>query len=234
MLLLVGPWLLKIWLSGLVRLLRDAALRWLGVAFLVMVVLVLLAGGKPYYVSAFLPALLAAGAQPFLDRVWTWVVPALLVLSTPVLVFVLPLLPAEHAQVAVDVNYDAGETIGWPAYVDQIAAAYRGLPAGTRDLTENYGEAGAVDRYGPARGLPRAYSGHNGFGRWGPPPDSVPVLAVGVDRGLLERSCTSLKALGRLHEVDGIENDEDGTRLFLCSAPVEPWARLWPRFVRLG
>jgi hypothetical protein len=230
----VGPWLAPLWLTGLVRLLRDEALRCLAVAFLVLLALVLIAGGKPYYLSGFLPLFLAAGAQPLTDRVRPWVVPVLLVLSTPVLVFVLPVLPAKHAQVAVDVNYDAGETIGWPAYVDQIAAAYRGLPAGTRILTGNYGEAGAVDRFGPDHGLPSAYSGHNGFGRWGPPPRSVPVLAVGVDRNLLARSCTSVRTLGRLEKVDGIDNDEDGTPLVFCTAPVAPWSQLWARFVFLG
>ncbi|RNL80990.1 ArnT family glycosyltransferase [Nocardioides marmorisolisilvae] len=229
-----GPWLAPLWLTGLFRLLRDRTLRCLPVAFLVLTVLVLVAGGKPYYLSGFLPLFLAAGAQPFVDRARTWVVPALLVLSTPVLVFVLPLLPAKDAQVAVDVNYDAGETIGWPAYVDQIAAAYHRLPAGTAILTDNYGEAGAVDRFGPDLGLPAAHSGHNGFGRWGPPPRSAPVLAVGLDRATLARSCTSVQRLGRLHEVHGIDNDEDGAPLFFCAAPVEPWSRLWSRFVFLG
>lgn len=234
LLLQIGPWLAPLWLTGLVRLLRERTLRCLPVAFLVLTVLVLTAGGKPYYVSAFLPLFLAAGAQPLVDRVWRWVVPALLVLSTPVLVFVLPVLPAGDAQVAVDVNYDAGETIGWPAYVDQIAATYRQLPAGTAILAGNYGEAGAVDRYGPDRGLPPAYSGHNGFGLWGPPPASVPVLAVGVGRATLERSCTSVRSVGGLRRVHGIDNDEDGAPLLFCAAPVAPWAQLWSRFVFLG
>jgi hypothetical protein len=30
------------------------------------------------------------------------------------------------------------------------------------------GEAGAIARYGPALGIPRAYSGHNAFWRFGP------------------------------------------------------------------
>ncbi len=35
-------------------------------------------------------------------------------------------------------------------------------------LTDNYGEAGAIDRFGPALGLPRAHSGHNAYALWGP------------------------------------------------------------------
>ena len=48
-------------------------------------------------------------------------------------------------------------------------------------LTSNYGEAGAIERYGPARGLPQPYSGHNAYGDWGPPPDgAAPVITVGL------------------------------------------------------
>jgi 4-amino-4-deoxy-L-arabinose transferase-like glycosyltransferase len=230
----VGPWLAPLWLAGLARLLRSTALRALGTAFLVLTVLVLVGGGKPYYLSGFLPLFLAAGAQPLLDKARRWVVPVLLLASTPVLVFVLPVLPVRDAQFAVDVNYDAGETIGWPAYVDQIARSYRTLPQQTRILTGNYGEAGAVLRYGPDRRLLRAYSGHNGFGRWGPPPASAPVLAVGVDPELLSQVCTAVRVVGRLHEVHGIENDEDGTALVFCASPIAPWAELWPRFTFVG
>jgi len=46
------------------------------------------------------------------------------------------------------------ETVGWPEFVDQVAAAYATVPGTDRSnvtiLTDNYGEAGAVDRYGPA------------------------------------------------------------------------------------
>ena len=67
----------------------------------------------------------------------------------------------------VALNTDAGETIGWPAFVHEIAAVYSSLPVSQRPaatvLTSNYGEAGAVDRFGPADGLPAAYSGHMAF-----------------------------------------------------------------------
>ena len=110
-------------------------------------------------------------------------------------------------------NHDAGETVGWPQLVGQVAAAYRSLPAGTAILTGNYGEAGAIDRYGPALGLPRALSGHNAYGVWGPPPNADPALAVGIDPALLHRSCRRLRTSGRLVIVYGIDDDENGTPL---------------------
>lgn len=231
----VGPWLAPFWVLGLVRLLRDARLRTLGVTYLVLLVLVLALGGKPYYLSALYPMLIAAGAQPLLDRVRRWVVPAFLVLSTPALVFTLPVLPVRDAGIAVAVNSDVGETIGWPQLVDQVAAVYRTLPEGTAVLAGNYGLAGAVDRFGPDRGLPPAYSGHNGYAAWGPPPaTTTTVLAVGIDPARLAADFAEVREAGVLRSAYGTDNDEDGTRLYVCSGPRASWADLWPGFERTG
>ena len=230
----VGPWLLPLWLWGLVRLLRDATVRSLGATFVVLLVVFWVTGGKPYYLAGLFPLLLAAGAQPFLD--WAprrWMAPALLVLSAPVLLITLPLLPVRSAGIVVPVNYDAGETIGWPQLVSQVATAYRRLPAGTAILTGNYGEAGAIDRYGPALGLPRAFSGHNAYGEWGHPPAAAPVLAIGIDPALLRQSCRELRPSGHLVNAYGIDDDENGTSTFYC-VPRRPWQELWPRFRHLG
>lgn len=79
-----------------------------------------------------------------------------------------------HETPIVELSYDAGETIGWPAYVHEIANVYASLPAERRCtavvLASSYGEAGAVDHYGPADGLPtvsrrqRRRAGHTGLG----------------------------------------------------------------------
>jgi 4-amino-4-deoxy-L-arabinose transferase-like glycosyltransferase len=230
----VGPWLLPVWLLGLVRLWRDAALRSLAMTFLVLLVVFLVAGGKPYYLAGLVPLLLAAGAQPLLDRVRRrWVVPALLVLSLPAVVFVLPVLPPRSTDAVVAVNWDVGETIGWPVFAAQVAAAYRELPEGTAILAGNYGEAGAVDRYGPDLGLPRAHSGHNGYAEWGSPPGSTPVLAIGLDPADLETLCAELRPVGRLTNVQGVDNDENGTAMTYC-VPRQPWARVWSSLRHVG
>lgn len=230
----IGPWLAPIWLVGLVRLWRDTALRSLATTFMVLLGVFLVAGGKPYYLAGLVPLLLAAGSQPLLDRVRRgWLVPALLVLSLPALVFVLPLLPARSTDAVVAVNYDAGETIGWPAFASQVATAYRELPEGTAILTGNYGEAGAVDRYGPELGLPRAYSGHNGYADWGTPPGSAPVLAIGLDPVDLETLCAELRPVGHLVSAFGVDNDENGTALSYC-VPRRPWSQVWSSLRHVG
>jgi hypothetical protein len=76
-----------------------------------------------------------------------------------------------------------------------VAAAQR---ARTTILAGNYGEAGAIERYGPADGLPHVYSGANNFWIWGPPPaaDSA-AIAVNVDPALLRRVFATFAASPR-------------------------------------
>ena len=72
-------------------------------------------------------------------------------------------------------NLLAADSVGWARYVEQVEAAYDGLPDAERDRTvvvaSNYGEAGALVRLGD--GLPAVYSGHNALGDLSPPPESV-------------------------------------------------------------
>jgi hypothetical protein len=123
------------------------------------------------------PVLLAAGAQPALGwtrrghrRLRRVALAAAFVLSAISSLYSgLTLVPLRtlHKTSVVALNYDIGETVAWPTYLHEIAADCNGLPSSVRAhgaiLTSNYGEAGAVDRYGPALGLPAAYSGHMGF-----------------------------------------------------------------------
>ena len=232
-LLEVGPWLGPVWITGLVRLWRDLRLRCLAVTFGVLLVAFLVLGGKPYYLAGLFPLLLAAGAQPVVDKAWRWVPAVALVLSLPVLVLTLPLLPVRATGPVIDVNYDVGETIGWPMIVDQVAAAHAQLPSGTVIVASNYGEAGAVDHYGPALGLPSAYSGHNAYADWGRPAGSVPALVIGVDEDVLRRVCGELRTLDHLRTPYDVDNDEDGTALTYC-IPAQPWRQIWSSFVRVG
>jgi hypothetical protein len=133
-------------------------------------------------------------------------------------------------------NEDVGETIGWPRFARTIAGVYRRLPNRDRAviLTRNYGEAGAIDRYGPVLGLPGAYSGHNAYWDWGPPPQrGAPVIAVGLGDAQLAhlRDCTEV---ARIDNGVGVENDEQGTRVLVCSGPRRTWSAEWPDLQLLG
>jgi len=74
-----------------------------------------------------------------------------------------------------EVYPESAEQVGWPELVETVAAAADELTADEREhaviLAINYGEAGAVELLG--EDLPPVYSGHNGFGFWGPPPEEA-------------------------------------------------------------
>jgi 4-amino-4-deoxy-L-arabinose transferase-like glycosyltransferase len=248
-LLLVSPVLAPIWIAGLVRVLRSGPgrpFRFLGLAYLFLAVVYLIAGGKAYYLAGMYPALLAAGSIP--TDAWmrrlpgrTRSVQLAVGLSLVVGAVVgLAILPARALGPVLAVNPDAGEQVAWPRYVDQIAAVWKQLPGSQQAtgvvLTENYGEAGAIDRYGAARGLPPAYSGHNGFAEWGQPfGQAGPVLVVGYAddsvRGRLFGSCEQDATLDNGY---GLDTEEQGVPVWVCGQPPRPWAETWEDVRHLG
>src|SRR5213075_1954799 len=109
----------------------------------------------------------------------------------------LPVIPVDHLPSVIPaINQAARDSIGWPTYVHEVAAVVDDLPPEERAnavlLTGNYGEAGALDRYGPALGLPPVYSGQNQLYELGPPPPgTVVAVTVGLaDLSSLFDSCT--------------------------------------------
>ncbi len=246
--LLIGPPLAPFAIAGLVWLLRNPRFRALGIAFLALLAICIVIGAKPYYPGAFAIVLLGAGAVP--TERWLarrgWRAPALVaatVVSAAVAVFlVLPVIPASAVDSTPipDINEDAIETIGWPRFVDTVAGVWRRLPDAERRtaiiFTGNYGEAGAVDRYGPARGVPYAYSGHNSFARWGIPPGRQgPVIVLGYSyRESLDGEFTGCVESARIDNGVDVDNEEQGGPVWTCRAPAKPWRELWPELRHLS
>ncbi|MDX6677348.1 MAG: hypothetical protein QOE31_1400 [Solirubrobacteraceae bacterium] len=247
-LLLVSPPLAPVWIAGLVRLFRDRALRdvrFVAWAWLVLACVFMATGGKPYYLAGLLPVLIAAGAAPVdgwvrggRRRVRQGLLVAAIASSAAVsLVIALPVLSLERLGPVLAVNEDVGETIGWPQLAQTVAGVMHGLPDAARAviLTQNYGEAGAIDRYGPALGLPHAYSGHNAYGDWGPPPDrSTPVIVVGLQPRAIAAHLRGCRIAARIDDHAAIDNEEQGRTVAICRAPRHPWSREWPLLRHLG
>jgi 4-amino-4-deoxy-L-arabinose transferase-like glycosyltransferase len=247
-LLLVSPVLAPVWVAGLVRLFRDPAVRdyrFIAWAWVALAIAFMASGGKPYYLGGLLPVLLGAGAAP-VDR-WLRLgrsrarertLRAAIVLSGAVsAVIALPLLPARDAGPTVAVNADVGETIGWPDLVRTVARVDRHLPDPGRAVlfTRNYGEAGAIDRYGDALGLPRAYSGHNAFASWGPPPDGrAQVITVGLTWQDAKAHFRGCRPAARIENRAGIDNDERHALVLVCAGPRRPWSSEWRALRHLG
>jgi hypothetical protein len=156
------------------------------------------------------------------------------VLAAPV---ALPVLPARalHTVPLQKINYDLGEEIAWPRLVALVAREFGAVPAAQRARTTilagNYGEAGAIERYGPGDGLPQVYSGANNFWLWGPPPaaDSA-AIAVNVDPALLRREFAHVRLVATFWNGLGVDDDEQGVPVYLATGLRTSWSRAWPAF----
>jgi len=163
--------------------------------------------------------------------------------------FTLPLLPVEsylryaHAgrlRTTSAVKHPLGtlpqhfaDMHGWQEMVADVAGVYRSLPAAEQPvagiLVQNYGEAGAVDVFGPALGLPKAVSGHDSYFLWGPRGAGDVLLIVGGDEPTHRRNCRSLERAGTIHcrLCMPYENEQP---LWICRGI--DLAAVWPRLKR--
>lgn len=247
--LLFGPLTAPIWLAGLWRLLRNPDARpWrgFGVAYLVLLAMFLVSGGQFYYPSAGYPALIAAGSIATVQWVrrggrlrTSLAVGAVALTALSTAAMSLPVYPigwyGRSPQVAA--NPDAAETVGWPELVTGVAGVHEALPEpGAAIFTANYGQAGAVDRFGPEYGLPTPYSGHNAYWRWGPPPDAATTaVVVGSSAAAAVRPWCGSLTLAATHDnrLD-VDNDEQGTPIWICRGLTRTWSQLWPELRHLG
>ena len=246
-----NPFALPLWLAGLVFLFIAPAgkrFRPLGWMFLVTFVLLLVARSRAYYASPAYAMLLAAGAvwwQNWLASLpprgarWGQVgVAALLLMGAVIAVpIVKPIVPINSPlwEVMIEVNQEPVEMVGWPDLVQQVADVYAGLPAAekatTAILAGNYGEAGALDLYGPELGLPAPISGANSLwarGYGDPAPQTAVV--VGFERAYALRTFGSCEASGQVKNAYDVRNEETThhNTIFICREPRRAWAEMWP------
>jgi hypothetical protein len=249
LLLMLGPPLVPVWVAGLVGLARRPAwraVRFLAAAFPVLLVLVFAMGAQFYYPFGLLAVLFAAGCVPAAawarrSRVRRGLLVAGIGLNGAVSVVLgLPVVPVSElgATPVPAINQVARDSVGWPTYVREIAAAARTVPPGLRGrmvvVTSNYGEAGAVDRYGGPLGLRRAYSGHNQLYAEGRPTASATVaVLVGGQLPTARPLFRRCRTVGHLDDRVGVDNEEQGQPVAICQDPVGGWARIWPHLRHL-
>jgi hypothetical protein len=199
---------LPVWLAGVAWLLathRGRPIRFLGVAFVVVYAMILLGDGKPYYVAPVFPVAFAAGGVAVEHRLRSRiarvaVVAVLLAGGAVAAPMALPILDeatfiryaaALGASPRSDEKHERGllpqfqaDQHGWEAMATKAARAYQSLtPEEQRTAAiygGNYGEAGAIDYFGPRWGLPPAWSGHNAYFTWGPPSAERGAVMIAV------------------------------------------------------
>jgi hypothetical protein len=229
-LVFLSPFTTPLWIGGLMWLLRDGAQRIyrpIAVAWVLLAVMFIATAGKPYYLAGLYPALLAAGSV-WLERRWS--APALrrylVVVATAGIValpLALPVLPvgAVGSGPVAAVNPELRESYGWPELVHTVDAV-----PGTIVFTQNYGEAGALERFSPARPV---YSGHNNYWLWGPPPDAAhPIVVVGqYTPAFLSAHFDGCQRRATIDNPAGVPNDEKGVHVWTCTGPTQPWHQEW-------
>lgn len=238
-LFLVQPLLLPLLVAGAVWLWRSGTFRALAWTAILVELLFFVVVGKSYYPAPIYPLLYAAGAvwveRWVVSRLlgWAWV--AATAVTTLLLVpILLPVLPAEAMVRSGLVNVPTiAEMFGWPDLARHVAAAYASLPSSDRRgvmiLASNYGEAGALDLYGPGLGLPPVVSPHLTYYYWAPArmsPDVV--IAVGYPREELEPLFADVIQVGTNDNPDGVHNQEAGRPIFVCRSPRRPLWQAWP------
>lgn len=241
-------------LAGLVSLLRSARFRLLAALYLGPLVLLALMKARGYYLLPGYPVLFAAGAvalERALARRTTWfrivARSALLIafaLNAAVVAWTyLPIWPvgspAWKWQMAN--NSDMANEVGWPEFVAQVAAVRDTLTAADRAhlgiVTNNFGEAGALDLYGPEFHLPTPISAVNDFharGYGSFPPD--PVIVVGSNLKNQLRNFQSCSTVAHTLLPYGVHNEEtdDEPEILLCRHLRDPWPQVWARVQAFG
>jgi hypothetical protein len=246
---------IPLWIAGLIAVLtaRDFKLfRPVAWMFLVPFVLFVIAKGRGYYLAPAYPMLLAVGAV--VEERWVASLPALWSRMVRTATFVaialggvlvaalaLPVIPISSPWWARADNGDFREEIGWPELTSEVARIWNTLPADEKNktaiLAANYGEAGAIDLFGAAFGLPKAISGVNSYWQRGygdPPPQTLIVLGLSADD--VHHLFESCELSGHTMNSYGVKNEEtmDHPDIFVCHQLRYPWPEFWTKFRHFG
>jgi hypothetical protein len=229
--------------------------RAVGWACLVAFVVLLVLRGKAYYFGPAYPALYAAGAVtleqlrgPRLEPGVRW---GAVVVVTAFGLFALPLgLPILAPQRLVhyagnlgaarrtnqgelgQLPQDFADMLGWEEEVRAVARVYRELPPGERAeavvVGDNYGEAGALEFYGPRYGLPAPISAAGTFWQFGPgdKPGSV-VVVLGEEPESLRHYADSVVLAARVADPWGVAEERD-VPVVVGRRPRTTIQALWP------
>ncbi len=231
--------------------------RILGWAYLVFLAEMMVLHGKMYYLAPVYPMMFAAGAVwiegATQTKRWVWAKPALALgiaaVSAIYAPTILPILPVadflayehkmgveqpkfEHSRQGVLPQLYA-DMFGWEQMTQRVAAYYRTLPPEEQRKTAifagNYGDAGAIDFFGPKYGLPKAISGHQNYWIWGPRDytgESLIVLGESNERNM-QTKCTSYSVIGTTQYP--LSRPDEWLPIYHCRGLKQNLQTLWPQ-----
>lgn len=258
-----NPATFPVWAAGLVLLFsaRGRRYRAAGWVFAAVFVVFRLAGkSRPDRIAGAYPLVFSAGAialEALSAERRRWIraaLPAALIavgaLFAPL---VLPFPPdwmAAHP-LAAGTN-DARREVGVPRlplpfshrlgseeFVDAVAGVFRSLEPGEQRqailLAGDFAHAGALEHFGPRRGLPPVFSPHNSYYLWGPEPGAAPavVIAMALDERVLREAYDEVEEAAVYHCRDCM-GWRDNLSIWVARRPRGTLGELWPRIRRIG
>jgi hypothetical protein len=182
------------------------------------------------------------------ERLWPKVALVAYVLAAGAILVpaILPILPPEKllayqrrlgvAPPKTEVRHDGpleqrlGDQFGWEELVADVARIYRSMPPEERARTgifaSNYGEAGALNLFGPAYGLPAPICAHQSHYFWGPPkPEPENLIWLQWGRQGVEDHCRSVEKAGEHFHPWGMA--EENRAIYLCRGLRHTLAEYW-------
>jgi hypothetical protein len=147
----------------------------------------------------------------------------------------LPMKPpvTEHSLERAPLPQWYADQFGWEEIVAETATAYNRLSPAERPgcgvFAQDYGQAGAIDFFGPRYGLPPALSGHQTYWLWGPRGYSGNCLVVlGDKRERLEELFEHVEYVGT--SADNPYALEKEIAVYICrGAKFGTLEKVWPQ-----
>jgi hypothetical protein len=209
---------------------------------------------RPDRMLAVYPTLFAGGATliaGLVERHSRWVLQAIIVgvvlvggvAFAPIVLPVLP--PAElltYSQMLSPPQVEQGATarlpqwfadrFGWEEMASSAARVHRSLPVDEQRevllLAENYGEAGALELFGPRYGLPPVISPHNTYHLWSAAHDSAQAyIAIGLPEQQLRGVFREVTQAG-VHRCSYCMDYENDLPIYICRSARAPFEEWWP------
>ncbi|HEY1526389.1 MAG TPA: glycosyltransferase family 39 protein [Candidatus Angelobacter sp.] len=231
--------------------------RLLGWTYLVVLTVFIALKAKNYYVAPIYPMLFAAGAIGLERvvagrRIGTWMrsayVAMVIAVGALLMPFSVPLLSPEsflryqnalglkppeieHQQNGPLPQWFADE-FGWQEMVEKVARVYNSLSpeerARTAIFSNGWGEAAAVDFYGPRYGLPQAISKHNSYWMWGPRNyDGSTMIILRSDGRHEPEQFRSVEDVGRVEHP--YSRRDEHFDVYLCRGLKANLRDVWPK-----
>jgi hypothetical protein len=235
---------------------RWKAFRFLGWTYLAAFTVFVILKGKNYYLAPIYPMLLAAGAVTIESAIaktrQLWLKPAIVTFLLAGGAWLAPLvvpifsvdhfirymnsLPfkvprSEHSHMGAALPQHYADQFGWQEMAANVARAWSRLGPSERGdcgiMAQDYGQAGAIDFFGPRYGLPPALSGHQTYYLWGPRGYSGNCLIVLDDsKENLQKLFQSVEYIGSSDNPYALERN---IPVFICrGSKFGSLADRWP------